>query len=99
MADMVNVLIDGKALAVEKDTLVIEAARRVGIMIPNFCHHPKLKPDANCRMCLVEVEKKPKPHTSCSVLLADGMCFRTDTHDVNSAHNSVLEFIRATHPP
>ena len=98
MADMVNVLIDGKPLAVEKGTLVIEAARRVGIMIPNFCHHPKLKPDANCRMCLVEVEKMPKLQTSCSVLVAEGMVVRTDTPEVNSAHKSVLEFILANHP-
>jgi formate dehydrogenase alpha subunit len=98
MADLVNVLIDGKPLAVEKGTLVIEAARRVGIMIPNFCHHPKLSPDANCRMCLVEVEKMPKLQTSCSTLVAEGMVVRTDTPEVTSAHKSVLEFILANHP-
>ena len=98
MADLVNVLIDGKPLAVEKGTLVIEAARRVGIMIPNFCHHPKLSPDANCRMCLVEVEKMPKLQTSCSTLVAEGMVVRTDTPEVNNSHKSVLEFILANHP-
>ena len=58
--------IDGTPVTVPKGTLVIEAARRVGVMIPHFCYHPKLKPDANCRMCLVEIEKMPKLQTSCS---------------------------------
>jgi formate dehydrogenase (NADP+) alpha subunit len=98
MADLVNVLIDGKAIAVEKGTLVIEAARRAGVMIPNFCHHPKLKPDANCRMCLVEIEKVPKLQTSCSTLVAEGMAVRTNTPEVNNAHKTVLEFILANHP-
>ena len=98
MADLVNLLIDGKPIAVEKGTLVIEAARRVGVMIPNFCHHPKLSPDANCRMCLVEVEKMPKMQTSCSTIVAEGMVVRTDTPEVNNAHKSVLEFILANHP-
>jgi formate dehydrogenase alpha subunit len=98
MADMVNILIDGKTLAVEKGTLVIEAARRMGIMIPHFCYHPKLKPDANCRMCLVEVERMPKLQTSCSTLVAEGMVVRTNTPVVDEAHKSVLEFILANHP-
>ncbi len=98
MADMVNVLIDGKPIAVEKGTLVIEAARRLGVMIPHFCYHPKLKYDANCRMCLVEVEKMPKLQTSCSTVVAEGMVVRTNTPVVDEAHKSVLEFILANHP-
>jgi len=98
MAEMVNVLIDGKPIAVEKGTLVIEAARRLGVMIPHFCYHPKLKPDANCRMCLVEVEKLPKLQTSCSTVVAEGMVVRTNTPIVDEAHKSVLEFILANHP-
>ena len=98
MADLINLLIDGKPIAVEKGTLVIEAARRVGIMIPNFCHHPKLSPDANCRMCMVEVEKMPKLQTACSTLVAEGMVVRTDTPEVTGSHRSVLEFILANHP-
>jgi NADH-quinone oxidoreductase chain G len=98
MAELVNVLIDGKSVAVEKGTLVIEAARRLGIMIPNFCHHPKLTPDGNCRMCLVAVEKMPKLQVSCSIPVAEGMVVRTDTPEVNNAHKSVLEFILANHP-
>ncbi|MEK6549808.1 MAG: NADH-quinone oxidoreductase subunit NuoG [Nitrospirota bacterium] len=98
MADMVNILIDSKPIAVEKGTLVIEAARRLGVMVPHFCYHPKLKPDANCRMCLVEVEKMPKLQTSCSTVAAEGMVVRTNTPVVDEAHKSVLEFILANHP-
>lgn len=96
--ETVNLTIDGQAVNVPKGTLVIEAARRVGVMIPHFCYHPKLKPDANCRMCLVEVEKMPKLQTACSTPVAEGMSVRTATTVVNNAHKSVLEFILANHP-
>ena len=97
-SETVRVTIDGQTIAVPKGTLVIEAARRVGAMIPHFCYHPKLKPDANCRMCLVEVEKMPKLQTACSTPVAEGMSVRTATTVVNDAHKSVLEFILANHP-
>lgn len=96
--DTVRLTIDGQTVTVPKGTLVIEAARRVGVMIPHFCYHPKLKPDANCRMCLVEVEKMPKLQTACSTPVAEGMSVRTATTVVNDAHKSVLEFILANHP-
>ena len=96
--ETVRLTIDGIPIMVPKGTLVIEAARRVGVMIPHFCYHPKLKPDANCRMCLVEVEKMPKLQTSCSTVATDGMAVRTATTVVNDAHKSVLEFILANHP-
>ncbi|HJT19255.1 MAG TPA: NADH-quinone oxidoreductase subunit NuoG [Nitrospira sp.] len=96
--ETVRLTIDGIAIMVPKGTLVIEAARRVGVMIPHFCYHPKLKPDANCRMCLVEIEKMPKLQTSCSTVATDGMTVRTATTVVNEAHKSVLEFILANHP-
>jgi NADH-quinone oxidoreductase chain G len=97
-APMVRISIDGMTVNVPKGTLVIEAARRVGVMIPHFCYHPKLKPDANCRMCLVEVEKMPKLQTACSTPVDEGMSVRTATTVVNDAHRSVLEFILANHP-
>ena len=96
--DTVRLTIDGTTVAVPKGTLVIEAARRVGVMIPHFCYHPKLKPDANCRMCLVEIEKMPKLQTACSTPVAEGMAVRTATTTVDDAHKSVLEFILANHP-
>ena len=96
--DTVRLTIDGIEVTVPKGTLVIEAARRVGVMVPHFCYHPKLKPDANCRMCLVEIEKMPKLQTSCSTPVTEGMAVRTATTVVNDAHKSVLEFILANHP-
>ncbi|HEV8540623.1 MAG TPA: NADH-quinone oxidoreductase subunit NuoG [Nitrospiraceae bacterium] len=96
--EMVKLTIDGHTITVPKGTLVIEAARQAGIMIPHFCYHPKLKPDANCRMCLVEIEKMPKLQTSCSTPVAEGMVVRHGTPLVNEAHKSVLEFILANHP-
>ncbi len=96
--ETVRLTIDGIPISVPKGTLVIEAARRVGVMVPHFCYHPKLKPDANCRMCLVEVEKMPKLQTSCSTVATEGMTVRTATTVVHDAHKSVLEFILANHP-
>ena len=96
--EMVRLTIDGISISVPKGTLVIEAARQAGVMIPHFCYHPKLKPDANCRMCLVEIERVRKLQTSCSTVATDGMSVRTATTVVNDAHKSVLEFILANHP-
>ena len=96
--ETVRLTIDGVQVTVPKGTLVIEAARQMGVMIPHFCYHPKLTPDANCRMCLVEIEKVPKLQTSCSTPVAEGMVVRTATTVVNEAHKSVLEFILANHP-
>ncbi len=97
-ADTVRLTIDGIRVTVPKGTLLIEAARQAGVMIPHFCYHPKLKPDANCRMCLVEIEKMPKLQTACSTPVSEGMSVRTATTVVNEAHKSVLEFILANHP-
>ncbi len=97
-ADHVNVTIDGISTSVPKGTLVIEAARQVGVMIPHFCYHPKLTPDANCRMCLVEIEKIPRLQTSCSTQVTDGMVVKSSVPNVAQARKSVLEFILANHP-
>ncbi|MGB0909551.1 MAG: molybdopterin-dependent oxidoreductase [Nitrospirales bacterium] len=96
--EMVTVTIDDVTTSVPKGTLVIEAARQVGVMIPHFCYHPKLAPDANCRMCLVEVEKMPRLQTSCSTQVADGMVVRSSVSTVEQARKSVLDFILANHP-
>ena len=96
--DMVTVTIDDVTTKVPKGTLVIEAARQVGVMIPHFCYHPKLSPDANCRMCLVEIEKMPRLQTSCSTQVAEGMVVRSSAATVKQARKSVLDFILANHP-
>lgn len=96
--ESVRVTVDGISTTVPKDTLVIEAARQVGVMIPHFCYHPKLTPDANCRMCLVEIEKMPRLQTSCSTKVTDGMVVNSSAPHVEQARKSVLEFILANHP-
>ncbi|MFZ1747961.1 MAG: NADH-quinone oxidoreductase subunit NuoG [Nitrospirales bacterium] len=97
--DMITLTIDGKSATVAKGTLVIEAARQVGVMVPHFCYHPKLTPDANCRMCLVEIEKMPRLQTSCSTQVAEGMVVKSASSSVvQDARKSVLDFILANHP-
>ncbi len=95
---MVTVTIDDVTASVPKGTLVIEAARQLGVMIPHFCYHPKLAPDANCRMCLVEIEKMPRLQTSCSTQVTEGMVVRSSVPTVKQARKSVLDFILANHP-
>jgi formate dehydrogenase alpha subunit len=96
---MVTLTIDGKSTTVPQGTLVIEAARQVGVMVPHFCYHPKLSPDANCRMCLVEIEKMPRLQTSCSTPVAEGMVVKSSTStQAAEARKSVLDFILANHP-
>ncbi len=95
---MVNVEIDGKTLEVEPGTSVIEAANRLGIYVPHFCYHRKLSIAANCRMCLVEVEKAPKPLPACATPVADGMKVWTHSPTAKAAQNGVMEFLLINHP-
>ncbi|MDH4059661.1 MAG: NADH-quinone oxidoreductase subunit NuoG [Betaproteobacteria bacterium] len=90
--------IDGKAIEVAAGTSVIEAAKRLGIFIPHFCYHPKLSVAANCRMCLVEVEKAPKPMPACATPVADGMKIWTQSPAARKAQNGVMEFLLINHP-
>jgi NADH-quinone oxidoreductase chain G len=94
----VTLTIDGKTVTVEKGTYVIDAARQVGIHIPYFCSHVKLAPDANCRMCLVEVEKMPKLQTACNLPATEGMVVHSTSEKAEQAHKGVMEFILANHP-
>ena len=96
--NMLTVMIDGIKTQVPEGTLVIEAARQVGVMVPHFCYHPKLEPDANCRMCLVEIEKIPKLQTSCSTRVAEGMVVLSSVPHVEAARKSVLELLLINHP-
>lgn len=98
MSNKVKIKFNGVEIEVEKGTLLIEAAKRAGIEIPHFCYHPKLKPDANCRMCLVEVEKMPKLQTSCSTPAAEGMVVSSISPRVKDAQFGVMEFILGNHP-
>ena len=76
--DLVTIEIDGTAMQVPKGSMIIQAADRNGIPIPRFCYHEKLSIAANCRMCLVDVEKSPKPMPACATPVMDGMrCTRS----------------------
>ena len=83
---------------VPKGTLIVEAAKQVGIEIPVFCYHKKLSPVGACRMCLVEIEKVPRLQTACTTPVSDGMVVKTDTPAVDKARKGVLEFLLANHP-
>ncbi len=98
MADLVTLTIDGKQVRVPPGTLVINAAKTVGIEIPAFCYYPGLSLQAACRMCLVEVEKAPKLLTACTLPVAEGMVVRTETETVKQARKSMLELLLTNHP-
>lgn len=95
---MINVEIDGKKIEVKEGTAIIEAAEQAGIWIPRFCYHKKLSVAANCRMCLVEVEKAPKPMASCATPVAEGMKIFTTSQKALDAQKVVMEFLLINHP-
>ncbi len=94
----VTLTIDGRAVSVPKGTTVLDAARQLGIHIPTFCWHPKLKSVGACRMCYVEIEKMPKLQVSCATEAMEGMVVRTDSDQVKQGRKAVLEFILLNHP-
>ena len=95
---MLQIEIDGKQVSVEQGTTVIEAAHKLGTYIPHFCYHKKLSIAANCRMCLVEVEKAPKPLPACATPVTDGMVVRTHSDKAKEAQSGVMEFLLINHP-
>lgn len=95
---MVELQIDGKTVEVAEGTTVIEAARQTGTYIPHFCYHKKLSIAANCRMCLVEVEKAPKPLPACATPVTAGMKVFTTSEKAVKAQKSVMEFLLINHP-
>jgi NADH-quinone oxidoreductase subunit G len=95
---MPTVKIDDREITVEPGTTIIQAAEKLAIEIPYFCYHPKLQIEANCRMCLVKVDKIPRPVTACSTVVTDGMVVYTSTPEVDKARKGVLEFILINHP-
>ncbi|MGE5589766.1 MAG: molybdopterin-dependent oxidoreductase, partial [Bacillota bacterium] len=96
--EMVTFTIDGKTGQAPKGTLLVEAAKAVGVEIPVFCYHPKLDPAGVCRMCLVQVEKMPKPVTACTTPVTEGMVVHTQTPVVDDLRKGVLEFLLINHP-
>ncbi len=98
MSETIRLKINDREITVENGILLIEAAKLAGAEIPHFCYHPRLKPDANCRMCLVQVEKMPKLQTSCSTPAAEGMVVWTENKTVTEAQHGVMEFLLGNHP-
>src|SRR2546423_2409062 len=96
--DQVTLTVNGQSVTVPKGTLILDAAKSVGIDIPIFCSHPKMAPVAVCRMCLVEVEKMPKLQPACAVYVAEGMVVKTTTDQVGRYQKGVLEFLLINHP-
>jgi NADH-quinone oxidoreductase subunit G len=100
--DLVNIEIDGKAMQVPKNSMIIQAADAAGIAIPRFCYHPKLAIAANCRMCLVEVEMggkpMPKPQPACATPVAEGMKVATRSDKALHWQRDVMEFLLINHP-
>lgn len=95
---MPKLTIDGIEVTVEPGTSIIQAAEQLGIEIPRFCYHDRLSVPANCRMCLVEVEKSPKPVASCAMPCAEDMKVFTNTPMVHKARKGVMEMLLINHP-
>ena len=95
---MINIEIDGKPVETPRGSTVMDAAHKAGVYIPHFCYHKKLSIAANCRMCLVEVEKAPKPLPACATPATDGMKVRTHSEMAVKAQKGVMEFLLINHP-
>jgi len=95
---MPTLTVDGVEVTVEHGTTILQACEEAGAEIPRFCYHERLSIAGNCRMCLVELEKAPKPIASCAMPAGDGMVIHTDTPTVKRAREGVMEFLLINHP-
>ena len=95
---MLEIELDGKKVSVPEGSMVMHAADAAGTYIPHFCYHKKLSIAANCRMCLVDVEKAPKPMPACATPVTQGMVVRTKSEKAVVAQKSVMEFLLINHP-
>ena len=95
---MPTLTVDGKEITVEPGVTVMQACEAAGKEIPRFCYHERLSVAGNCRMCLVEMERSPKPIASCAMPAGEGMVIRTDTPLVKRAREGVMEFLLINHP-
>ena len=95
---MVEIEIDGQKVQCQEGSVVMHAAEKAGTYIPHFCYHKKLSIAANCRMCLVDIEKAPKPMPACATPVTQGMIVRTKSDKAIAAQKSVMEFLLINHP-
>jgi NADH-quinone oxidoreductase subunit G len=96
--DVVNIEVDGKPVAAKKGQMVIAVTDQIGAYIPRFCYHEKLSIAANCRMCLVEIEKAPKPMPACATPVGEGMKIFTRSPKAIAAQKATMEFLLINHP-
>src|SRR5881394_1806479 len=94
----INLEIDGRSVQVENGQTVMDGASKLGIFVPHFCYHEKLSIAANCRMCLVQVEKAPKPLPACATPATEGMKVQTHSTQAVTAQKGVMEFLLINHP-
>ena len=95
---MIEIELDGKKVDIVEGSMIMHAAEKAGTYIPHFCYHKKLSIAANCRMCLVDVEKMPKPMPACATPVTQGMIVRTKSDKAIKAQKSVMEFLLINHP-
>ena len=95
---MLKLKVNDTEVEVEEGLTVLQACEKAGVEIPRFCYHEKLSIAGNCRMCLVEMEKSPKPIASCAMPAADGMVIKTNTPKIEKSRKGVMEFLLANHP-
>ena len=95
---MPTLTIDGEEITVENGMTVLQACAEAGVDVPRFCYHERLSIAGNCRMCLVEMERSPKPIASCAMPAGDGMVIHTNTESVKKAREGVMEFLLINHP-
>ena len=95
---MLKLKVNDNEVEVEEGLTVLQACEKAGVEIPRFCYHEKLSIAGNCRMCLVEMEKSPKPIASCAMPAADGMIIKTNTPKIEKSRKGVMEFLLANHP-
>src|SRR3979411_1549879 len=95
---MIEIELDGNKVAVPEGSMVMHAADKAGTYIPHFCYHKKLSIAANCRMCLVEIEKAPKPMPACATPVTQGMIVKTKSDKALNAQQGVMEFLLINHP-
>ncbi|MDF2467254.1 MAG: nuoG [Ramlibacter sp.] len=95
---MIEINLDGQQVSVAEGSMIMHAADKAGTYIPHFCYHKKLSIAANCRMCLVDVEKAPKPMPACATPVTNGMIVRTKSEKAIKAQQSVMEFLLINHP-
>jgi NADH-quinone oxidoreductase subunit G len=96
--DTITIQLDGKPVQARKGQMLIEVTDANNTYVPRFCYHEKLTIAANCRMCLVEVEKAPKPLPACATPVMDGMIVHTQSEYARNAQKSVMEFLLINHP-